>query len=97
MRDQTYQEILNLIEKHQHSVPIDVYEIAMDLQIKVYIEKGWPNGLSGKIVKDALSGGQSGYAIYVNGDHAETRQRFTLAHEIAHFILHKENIGDGIA
>lgn len=97
MHDQTYQEILSIIEKHQHSVPIDVYEIAMDLQIKVYIEKGWPNGLSGKIVKDALSGGQSGYAVYINGDHAETRQRFTLAHEIAHFILHKENIGDGIA
>jgi uncharacterized protein DUF955 len=97
MRNQSYQEIMRVIEAHQHKLPIDVYAIALVLQIKVYHEKEWPDGLSGKIVKDARLGGQSGYAIYINGNHAETRQRFTLAHEIAHFALHKENIGDGIA
>ncbi len=97
MHNRSYQEIMNVIEEYQHCLPVDVDAIAKALQIKVYNEKGWPNGLSGKIVKDSHFGGQSGYAIYINGDHAETRQRFTLAHEIAHFILHKENIGDGIA
>ena len=39
----------------------------------------------------------SGYAIFVNkGDRYKTRQRFTIAHKIAHFILHREAIGDGI-
>lgn len=31
-------KLLNIIEKHQHSVLIDVYEIAMDLQMMVFIE-----------------------------------------------------------
>src|SRR5690606_2956370 len=37
-----------------------------------------------------------GYRITINGRHPHTRQRFTLAHEIAHFILHRPLIGDGI-
>lgn len=97
MHDQSYQELMSVVEEHQDKLPIDVYAIARELQIKVYTEKGWPNDLSGRIERDTRFGGQSGYAIYINGDHAETRQRFTLAHEIAHFILHKDNIGDGIA
>src|SRR5271167_4485521 len=97
MHDQSYQELMNVVEEHQDKLPIDVYAIARELQIEVYPEKGWPNDLSGRIERDTRFGGQSGYAIYINGDHAETRQRFTLAHEIAHFILHKDNIGDGIA
>ena len=36
------------------------------------------------------------YAIYVNGLHHVNRKRFTVAHEIAHFLLHKDYIGDGI-
>ncbi len=97
MHDQSYQELMSVIEEHQDKLPIDVYAIAREFQIEVYTEKGWPNDLSGRIERDTRFGGQSGYAIYINGDHAETRQRFTLAHEIAHFILHKDNIGDGIA
>ena len=97
MRNSTYQEIMDVIEEHQQVLPVDVNAIAKVLQIKVYHEKEWPNGLSGQIVKDGHFGGQSGYAIYINGNHIETRRRFTLAHELAHFILHKDSIGDGIA
>jgi Zn-dependent peptidase ImmA (M78 family) len=48
------------------------------------------------IKKDADRGGSSGYAIYVNDRHAATRRRFSIAHEIAHFALHRSLIGDGI-
>jgi len=40
--------------------------------------------------------GPSGYLIEVNGAHHENRRRFTLAHEIAHFMMHRDQIGDGI-
>ena len=36
------------------------------------------------------------YSIEVNGAHSHARQRFTLAHEIAHYLLHRDQIGDGI-
>jgi Zn-dependent peptidase ImmA (M78 family) len=38
----------------------------------------------------------SGFDIFVNANHPETRRRFTIAHEIAHAVLHPHLIGDGI-
>ncbi|MCT8327925.1 ImmA/IrrE family metallo-endopeptidase [Acidimangrovimonas sediminis] len=38
----------------------------------------------------------SGFRIRVNRHEAATRQRFTIAHEIAHYLLHRDYIGDGI-
>lgn len=36
------------------------------------------------------------FTISVNSSHSETRKRFTIAHEIAHYVLHRDQIGDGI-
>jgi Zn-dependent peptidase ImmA (M78 family) len=36
------------------------------------------------------------YVITVNAKDNERRQRFTLAHEIGHFIYHRSRIGDGL-
>jgi Zn-dependent peptidase ImmA (M78 family) len=88
-------QVIDIIKKHQIKPPIDVVAIAHGLQINVYTALGTDN-ISGKIVKDNKFGGSSGYAIFVNKNDASTRQRFTIAHEIAHFILHKDEIGDGI-
>src|SRR3546814_1270395 len=41
-------------------------------------------------------GGESGVAIYVNGSHPRVRRRFSIGHEIAHFALHRNLIGDGV-
>lgn len=97
MYNQSYEKEMSIVKKHQQQLPVDVDAIANALQISVCYEPGWPKDLSGKILKDKKRGGESGYAIYINADHPEKRKRFTLAHEIAHFILHKESIGDGIA
>jgi Zn-dependent peptidase ImmA (M78 family) len=85
-----------VIRRHQRTVPVQVVPIAEDLGLKVYRQKNWPDNLSGMICRDADKGGSSGYAIFVNANHAETRRRFTIAHEIAHFALHRHLIGDGI-
>lgn len=83
------------IKRHQGAIPIDIISIAHDLKINVYKATGGAN-LAGKIVKDPKRGGASGYAIFVNAADSYRRQRFTIAHEIAHFLLHREAIGDGI-
>lgn len=84
-----------IIRKHQNSAPVDVISIAHDFKIEVYTAVDDEN-LSGKIVKDKAHGGESGYAIFVNAKDLPDRQRFTIAHEIAHFLLHRDEIGDGI-
>ncbi|MEO9900348.1 MULTISPECIES: ImmA/IrrE family metallo-endopeptidase [Alphaproteobacteria] len=77
------------------SVPIQVVPLANDLGIKVY-NTPWPDNISGKIQKDQQRGGDSGFAIFVNKNHHKNRRRFTIAHEIAHYVLHEDKIGDGV-
>ena len=76
-------------------VPVQVVPLANRLGIKVY-RTPWPDSISGKIQRDTDRGGDSGFAIFVNQHHNTNRRRFTIAHEIAHFILHQDQIGDGI-
>ena len=90
----TYNDAMMIIRDHQTQVPIPVIKIAHELGCKVYRAKGWPDNLSGKI-KRLVDEEEREFAIYVNNEHAPTRQRFTIAHEIAHCVLHEDEIGDG--
>ncbi|PYE98913.1 uncharacterized protein DUF955 [Rhizobium sp. PP-F2F-G38] len=87
-------QIVNLYMS-THEPPINVVGLANLLGIKVY-NAAWPNNISGKIQKDAEKGGTSGFAIFVNASHPETRRRFTIAHEVSHYVLHEDLIGDGV-
>lgn len=91
-----YREQMAVIQRHQSEWPVQTVPVANDLGIRVYRMGGWPNHIAGMIRKDADEGGTSGFAIYVNAEHPVVRRRFTIAHEIGHFVLHRELIGDGI-
>ena len=39
---------------------------------------------------------RSGFEIRINKFEIPERQRFTIAHEIGHYLLHKDMIGNGI-
>ncbi|MCE0813555.1 ImmA/IrrE family metallo-endopeptidase [Buttiauxella sp. S04-F03] len=79
-----------LIKNHQQKLPIAVGSIAKDFGINVKVST-LAAGISGEI-KD-----ENGViVIRVNRHDTKERQRFTLAHEIAHFLLHRDRIGDGI-
>ena len=58
---------------------------------KILPKEDVAKNISGKIVKEG-----DNYVIYYNDSHPLTRQRFTMAHEFAHLLLHKDCIGDGI-
>ncbi len=84
----------HLIEQHQQGWPVQVVPIANALGVNVYKRTGWPNNISGRIFRSQEAGGPSGYAIEVNADHHANRRRFTIAHELAHLILHPNLVGD---
>lgn len=65
--------------------PIPVIDIANKLAIKVFMTDALHSDESGLIRKEG-----DDYVIYVNRSHPLTRQRFTIAHEIGHFIAHKD-------
>ena len=74
--------------------PVKLGALAKALGLKVKLATMSP-GISGEIRPDPEA--EAGYIIRVNRHETRERQRFTLAHEIAHFLLHRDYIGEGIA
>src|SRR3546814_9182277 len=83
-------EAERVIALHQKKAPVQTIDIAQELGIKVFKVNDWPDNVSAMIRKDAERGGESGFAIYVNGSHPRVRRRFSIAHDIAHFALRSE-------
>lgn len=65
--------------------PIDVEAVAKELGVEVKLES-FPNDISG-----ALSRGRDHAVIAANLNHPSTRRRFTIAHELGHYLLHPDS------
>lgn len=83
MKQQT-QEVISKYKNFSKRVPI--VQIASDLGIDVYETKELEDTQSGSITK--MDDGS--FVIYVNANHPTTRKRFTIAHEVAHFLEHQD-------
>lgn len=66
--------------------PVDVEKLAQSLGLQVRYQYA-EDSLSGFLVKDANTGRN---IIGVNNGHSLNRKRFTIAHEIGHYILHEK-------
>ena len=80
-------EVRQKIDGYLTEYPVKLGAIAKQLGLKVYLSSTLPRGTSGQI------GYETGdFVIRINRHEAKHRQRFTLAHEISHYLLHKEKI-----
>ncbi|WP_375271105.1 ImmA/IrrE family metallo-endopeptidase [Sphingomonas sp.] len=79
------------IARHQETAPVKVGAIASDLGIKVMISD-LPLAVSGMLTLDQAD--RKTWTIKVNRHEHRNRQRFTIAHELAHFVLHRDVIGN---
>ena len=82
-----------LIDKFQKTLPdkpVDIVALAENFGLEVWRSDMSPR-ISGSIRKE-----EKGYAIYANQNEPKARRRFTYAHELSHYLLHRERIGDGI-
>jgi hypothetical protein len=83
-----------VIQTYQNAAPVDITALATGLGIAVFDSYDLPPGISGKICLDPNAESPSGYSITVNANEPYRRRRFTVAHECAHFLLHRSKIGD---
>jgi Zn-dependent peptidase ImmA (M78 family) len=84
-----------IIAKFQTEAPVNVVSLAEELGLKVWESRTLAPNISGKIFKDPINGGSSGFSIVVNATENFARKRFTIAHEIAHFLLHRRQLDKG--
>lgn len=76
-----------LLEAHDIEVaPVPIEEVAPSLGIRVQYEPA-EDELSGFLLRD-LSRQKA--IIGVNDRHSKNRQRFTIAHELGHYLLHEQ-------
>lgn len=79
-------EVRQHIDEYLSEYPVKLGALAKRLGIKVLLST-LPRGTSGQIAQE-----DGEFVIRINRHEAKHRQRFTLAHEIAHFLLHREEI-----
>lgn len=80
-----------IISKYWDTAPVSIYKIAAEIGVKLSFEP-MADSLSGWIERQD----DGSYRIAVNSNHAPTRQRFTAAHELGHYIYHRDLLGDGV-
>ena len=85
-RKQIRQLVSTLLAKHNvRSAPVPVERIAKSLHITISLEEV-DDDLSGFLYRDKKG---KKVVIGANKSHHANRQRFTIAHELAHFLLHE--------
>lgn len=82
-------EYLALFAPHMKAPPVDVAACAKEVGLPIYsIEL--PQGVSGMLKR--VNGDK--FECYVDKSEPSVRQRFTAAHELGHFVLHRSSIGE---
>lgn len=78
--------VQRLLDKHRiHSAPVPVFDIAKTLGAEVRLEPAGDE-LCGFLLRDTKN---QTAVIGVNSKHHPNRQRFTVGHEIGHYLLHQ--------
>ncbi len=73
------------------SAPVNITGLARALGLAVRQADLGPE-IAGEIFPDLYRGGFSGYTIRVNSSDSQRQKRLTVAHEVAHFLRHRDRI-----
>lgn len=80
------EEVRQVIDKDLSEFPVKLGALAKKLGLRILLST-LPRGTSGQIGQE-----DDEFVIRINRHEAKHRQRFTLAHEIAHFLLHRDKV-----
>lgn len=83
-----------ILDRYLAEYPVKLGKLAQELGVAIKVAS-MKTGISGQIKRE-----DKNYIIRVNRHEARERQRFTIAHELAHFLLHRSVIDsspDGIS
>lgn len=87
----TPREALEITKRYWNDVPVRVFDLARELDLGPRAEN-LPDEISGMIRRAGDK-----WEVVFNARHAKVRQRFTVAHEIGHFIYHRDLLAMGVS
>jgi hypothetical protein len=85
-------EAFEITKRYATEVPVRVFDLADTLGLGP-VDGDLPSNISGLLRRR----GDGEWQIVVNRHHAEVRRRFTVAHEIGHFIFHRDRLANGVS
>ena len=88
--------IEQISRRFRSTAPVNISGLARALGLAVR-QAALDPGTAGEIFPDLYRGGPSGYTVRVNASDSIKQKRLTIAHEIAHFLRHRDRIGRGHA
>lgn len=84
--------VIEIIDRYRSNRPINIEGLIRELGVELDKKATLDANIAGQI--ERLSSGK--YKISTNKNDHYYRQRFTMAHELGHFLLHQNLIGDGV-
>ena len=92
LREVTLEEREKIVEAQKSLLgePVAIVRLCGQFGVIATKDDDLPEEISGSIRKDA----KGAFAISYNGNDSITRQRFTVAHELAHYLLHRNYLDD---
>lgn len=81
----------DIVSRHLQRVPVDLDAMARDLGLHV-VRTPLASDIAGMLVRDAEA--PSGHRVVINSHDPARRQRFTFAHELAHYLLHRDLVDE---
>jgi Zn-dependent peptidase ImmA (M78 family) len=85
-------EDISKIRLELNSVPVNIENIIRQYGIELDKNANLENGILGEIRKTE----NGKYKISIQKKDHYFRKRFTMAHELAHFLLHRDKMGNGV-
>lgn len=83
---------LEKVARHRKTAPVKIEQAIRDLGIALKKNADLPKNIAGHIKR--IDG--ENYEIASTSSDHYFRQRFTMAHELGHYILHRSLIGSGV-
>ena len=82
---------VEIIKSFMKSIPVNLDDLFAQLGITYEKSFNLDTNISGEI--ERLK--SNSFVIRTNANHSDTRQRFTAAHELGHYMLHRVLLGNG--
>jgi Zn-dependent peptidase ImmA (M78 family) len=86
------ESVNQIIQRHTSCAPVNIEQLIRDLGIELDSKAELHSDISGQL--ERLDDGK--YKISVNKNHHYYRRRFSMAHELGHFLLHLHLVDEGV-